>query len=1078
MHQASVAGGYSSHMKGLPTPDDVSSWYVQRACEIDASSGQIQLSILLLEAAMQRGVSSDELVSLLMQAKALSKLLNSSDASPLSNGTWEMSLDRFCCLEAHEQLLLLLSRGDESGSAMDDAEDESGEEDYDVEWIERVINDKWIESDAKGLSLAIKEHGHPFLSSIPGLAHNTSLLLNFLNAQLSRPSWFRTLVWAEARRISDMTDEGLFSSSLDLARTVESCIRGSEVHGSTNYLMQSLGCCLWALSQNHDPDESIKALIALLKARKVMERRGVPVCFLSPSALSSGSRATSEQILDALLLDSSIVSWKERDWRLLWADIDLLCSHGALPGVSAQDAFSDMLRRVLDCGQTSVAASLISASHQTGGKSLMDGALVRPPKLHEDGLVGIIADTASRLLFSAPSLDDQDTTSAAELLSLLPEHALASARSLPPALRLLKALPWIRKLLTSLPLPQGNCDLLPARLVEEIDKGGAKSLVKRLLDVFSLVPEANLHRQVDELVEIALSIGSSQASSAEEETRSSILLLAANAATSVGDLKAGLSLTLMLASLRYPPAATLAATLGMEHQERGADQGTRFKLLSFAASNCDTNALPQLLEELAVAGKSRIESNGLSSDSVVDPSSPSALLVYSLASHECVPSSGWWTMLVITILNAPTANEAAALVQSALTDISYSETQRLVFAGACAHSLRALFCLLPSSTFEERRLLTCLSHADLLSRAKMALSSSSIETCPKQLKEEAEICLQAADALLAHLKGVEDGRNVRLSLEPSTNQPESAAASTASAFVSGDKASIRAAVLQQARSAGQRSISELEGNGEAAASIKLLDNSTALGLSYDAAEEVECRSEFLLSAIKACQHSAGPLPAQMRSLVLGQVEIILATQSSQAKSAALLAYMMAADLWTQIPPSSHHHISTLLLSLSKCASSLSSLDNTLTSLIEKVVSLTDKALGSGSLKGLDSKSLLTPLLRPPISSFLSPLVISHLQGSLNLKSDTTGLISLGDDKDEALQSLSVDAQAAVFSFATSPSSAASASKLIKALQTLLPPSRATSALPPSLPHLCLLLHVTTSNDPNGETIPIYFCSSS
>lgn len=1076
MHQASIAGGYEPHLKGLPTPADVTSWYCRRTCEIDALSGQIHNSILLLEAATQRGVTSDELLSLLMQARSLSRLLSSSDPSPLSTSSWEMSLDCFHTLEAHEQLLLMLSYGSVLASRAEDEHD-CEEEDYDEEWIERVVGDKRIESEAMELSLAIKEHGYPFLSSVPGL-DRASLLLSLCKTQLeSRPSWLRTLVWAEARRISLTTHQGLFSSSLDLAKTVETCIRDSAIHGDPDILMQCLACCIWSLDQlgsddeSKEPRDSIKSLLLLLRAGKVMEKRGVPGALLSPFALSNGQRAASEQILDALLSDSSRASWKERDWRLLWADVDLLCTHGALPGISAQEAFSEMLRSVLDCGQTSLAASLISASQQMGGRSIMDGALVRPPKLEDDRLINIIADTASRLLTTSPSLDDQDTTSAAELLSLLPEPLLNVPRPLPPALRLLRALPRIKKLLDIVPSPQNYDDLVPVCLVEDIAKGGPELLVQRMLDVFSSSTGARLHRQVDELVDVALAVGSSDQSS-EEEVRSSILFLAASAATSAGDLKAGLSLTLKLASLRYSPAATLAATLGMEQPDEGSDQETRFKLLSFAASHCDTGALPQLLEELAAVGTRRIEAQGLASEPPIDPTSPSALLAHALPLLQHVPTRGWWELMVATLLQ-PLADDATSFVLSHLSDKSYSDTQRLIYAGIFANSLRAFFCLDSLSSIDEIRQVCCLSPSDITSSAKKMLISASSDNLSPKLKEVARDCLQAADSLLLHLKGVEDGRSVRLSLGPLANQSGSEA-SAASAFVSGDKTTVRAAILQQARRAGQQVMVELEEHGTAEASMKVLGESIALGLSYDAAEEVECRSEYLMTLIQTCKQSDGPLPAHMRSQALGQVDTMLAIQeNSSEKTAALLAHSLALNVWTKIPPSSHHHISTILLTLSKCAASLSIKENSLGKDLDKVVILIDKAWGSGSLKGLDARSILTPLLRPHITSCLSPL-INMQAGQEILMPDTShdhssGLLSLGDEKDDTLQSLSVEAQAAVFSFSTSPSSAASASKLLKVLQSLLPPSRATSALPPSLPYLSLLLQATTTNT-NGEIV--------
>jgi hypothetical protein len=256
------------------------------------------------------------------------------------------------------------------------------------------------------------------------------------------------------------------------------------------------------------------------------------------------------------------------------------------------------------------------------------------------------------------------------------------------------------------------------------------------------------------------------------------------------------------------------------------------------------------------------------------------------------------------------------------------------------------------------------------------------------------------------------------------------------------------------------------------------------------------------------------LPSQLRAVLLAQAKELIterattaagsmASTSPDAASFSPLLLLISNTLWPSCPATSASHVSLCVALLSMClpVAADGALVAPLPSLAQRLTrlgDLLDKA--GGALHGLGLATVLTPLLRAALpiggqgqvvlSSVITPELAKPLMAlaaasgcaGVTLLRLGTGCAELADPRtpptpslasDPELPRLTAEAQGSVLRYC-SQTTVGAASKLLKALAAIFavaPPgsaaaliageaasvvSKVLSALPPSLPYLCLL----------------------
>ncbi|KAG1678031.1 hypothetical protein FOA52_000827 [Chlamydomonas sp. UWO 241] len=1087
---------YQGGVPSLPSPDAVSEWYASRALLLDGAAGQLAHAVTLLEAAVARGVPG-RAGALLAQAHALRDAVAGSGAQQL----WTLSLEQFSAQPPDQQVLTMLC----AGAAPSDSTP--------LDQLEEQIDS------------AIDARATLYCGTLPAGTVD-GVLAGLLASQMhSSPAWCAALVRLEASRMR------LFSSPGALARAVLSAVSSSERIDAWEASGEMLSTAEAALDEA-EQDAGVAAGSAELldelarmrgavHACSVLSARGMPLSVRAMRVATAGSAAAAlGAVMDAAAADSdSVGGWGDREWRGLAEDLQVIseCGLTVLDPVAVLAAFVQALLRAR---RLPLAASFLSS----GG---IGGA--RLPLVTSEALL-LAASRAARK--GASSLASPGLRTAREVLGIAADLGCDPQGPAAAELRLLEALSW----LTTMDLDD---TITPDDVLSETDR---TQVVRKVLEAGRHLP---LHRHLAPLLDLAGLLGVPDAPRA-------VPLLAATEALSMGDLATATQLALELVEARYEPAWRVAATIGMEaaaapapranhgNDEDGDDNGdngvdddddadgsgcgnVRTRLLSFAAARCDAEALPQLLEELA-AGDLSAASTSASGRPARPAGSPAALAAQLCSDAppcatdaDVAPSLGGDAPGALAALLA-TPGGAAGITAAvrAATDAAggaHAVSQRATLLGVAALCLRAL---LPGTPPGARAALLGAPPRQLLDDARAKAAAAGVDGGV----DGAAAAVAASEQLLSALRAADDSRAVR-AVVPSAD-PD--------AFRSGDTASQRCAILQQAEVAGRKSAAALD-SGEAtdrdgaAGGGKLLTEALSLARAYGAAAPWEVRARYVVGALAAAPR-AGPLlradaVAQARE-ALGEAGADEAGSGAgggarRATAAAALARALAVEVWPGGPPHSAPHCAAVLAVLAECIGALAeggdgggggeaSVDcaasaSDLLPRVAKARELLDKA--GGALKGLRLRALVTPLLRPLLAVALPgpredepAAALPHPPGALLPQPGSAAAAANGAGAghdaaaagagDPELAALVSEAQAAVHAY-VDPGNAGTASKLVKALHSIFAPrkdagfggadggaalskvqAKSLASLPASLPHLCVLIKLTSRPGGRGS----------
>ncbi|CBI23051.3 unnamed protein product, partial [Vitis vinifera] len=247
-------------------------------------------------------------------------------------------------------------------------------------------------------------------------------------------------------------------------------------------------------------------------------------------------------------------SRSDNDWANMWRDMQYL-QEKVFPFLDLEYMLTEFCRGLLKAGKFSLARNYLKG---TG-----------PVSLASEKAENLVIQAAREYFFSASSLACSEIWKAKECLKLFP-----GSRNVKAEADVIDAL--------TVKLPELGVTLLPMQFRQIKDP---MEIIK-----MAITSQAGAYLQVDELVEIAklLGLNSQDDVSAVEEA-------IAREAAVAGDLQLAFDLCLSLAKKGHGPIWDLCAAIARGPALENMDINSRKQLLGFALSHCDEESIGELL---------------------------------------------------------------------------------------------------------------------------------------------------------------------------------------------------------------------------------------------------------------------------------------------------------------------------------------------------------------------------------------------------------------------------------------------------------------------------------------------------
>ncbi|KAK9292568.1 hypothetical protein L1049_020542 [Liquidambar formosana] len=519
-----------------PSSDELSTWYKNRARDIDSFSGLLDNCLCLLDVACQKGIY--ELQQFHEDISYLHQLIYSNENDGETNFT--LSLVAWEGLSDYEKFRMML-RGVKEENV-----------------VER-LRDKAIPF------MRSRFHGMIAVSEDEVMTNRFSV--DSKNAESFLVKWLKEIALENKLEICLMVIEegcrefqgiGIFRDEAEAVDCALQCIylcnvmdRWSTMAAILSKLpqMQDNGVCVEGL------EKRIKLAEGHIEAGRLLAYYQVPKpmsFFLESHSDGKGVKQILRLILSKFIRRQPGRS--DNDWANMWRDMQCL-REKAFPFLDLEYMLIEFCRGLLKAGKFSLARNYLKGT----------GSVVLASEKAEN----LVIQAAREYLFSASSLACSEIWKAKECLNLFP-----SSRNVKTEADIIDAL--------TVRLPNLGVTLLPMQFRQIKDP---MEIIK-----MAITSQAGAYLHVDELIEIAKLLGLSS-----QDDLSAVEEAIAREAAVAGDLQLAFDLCIILAKKGHGVIWDLCAAIARGPALENMDISSRKQLLGFALSHCDEESIGELL---------------------------------------------------------------------------------------------------------------------------------------------------------------------------------------------------------------------------------------------------------------------------------------------------------------------------------------------------------------------------------------------------------------------------------------------------------------------------------------------------
>lgn len=519
-----------------PSVDELSSWYKNRARDIDTFSGQLDNCLCLIDFACRKGIG--ELQQFYEDITYLHQLIYSDGSDSEINFT--MNLCAWEQLSDYEKFKMML-KGVKEENVVERLRDKA------IPFMQNSFQDVTSLSEA--------------------LVADSLFSVDYKKAESFLVRWLKEVALENKLDIclmvieegcKDYESTGIFKDEVEAAYCALQCLYLCTVTDRWS----TMSAILSKLPHVQDTEKCFKGLEQRLKlAEGHIEAGRLLAYYQVPKPLNFFVEAHSDekgvkQILRLIL--SKFVrrqpSRSDNDWANMWRDMQYL-QEKVFPFLDLEYMLTEFCRGLLKAGKFSLARNYLKG---TG-----------PVSLASEKAENLVIQAAREYFFSASSLACSEIWKAKECLKLFP-----GSRNVKAEADVIDAL--------TVKLPELGVTLLPMQFRQIKDP---MEIIK-----MAITSQAGAYLQVDELIEIAklLGLNSQDDVSAVEEA-------IAREAAVAGDLQLAFDLCLSLAKKGHGPIWDLCAAIARGPALENMDINSRKQLLGFALSHCDEESIGELL---------------------------------------------------------------------------------------------------------------------------------------------------------------------------------------------------------------------------------------------------------------------------------------------------------------------------------------------------------------------------------------------------------------------------------------------------------------------------------------------------
>ncbi|CAL9082320.1 unnamed protein product [Musa acuminata var. zebrina] len=558
-----------------PSASELSSWYKNRAKDIDNLSGQLDNCFSLVEIGCRNGIL--ELQQFLEDISYLRQIIYSDgfdEVFTMSLVTWEQlsDYDKFKMMLKGVKEDIIVKKLQEKAipfmrnrcklEAFDFADETKAgdKESFLIRWLKEIAAENRLD-----LCLAVIDKGCGD-SPIDGLFKDEveiiETALHCIYSCTLTDQWnVMASILSELPR--NILRDNLFATDEDFSpRHANQYFETSKV----SYVKYGLGGSTSDDSRGSDGKSDIDATAAKVEKRIKIAEGHVEVGRLmayyqvpKPISFFLSAQSDEKNVKQLLRLILSKFSRRQptrsdNDWASMWRDL-LSFQEKAFPFLDLEYLLIEFIRGLLKAGKFSLARNYLKG---TASVSLAPGKAEN-----------LVIQAAREYFFSASSLSCSEIWKAKECLSLLPSSEAVKAEA-----DMIDAL--------TIRLPNLGVTLLPMQFRQ----------IRNPMEIINMVItcQTGAYLNVEELIEIAKLLGLSSPDdiAAVEEA-------VAREAAVAGDLQLAFDLCLVLAKKGHGSIWDLCAAIARGPHLDNMDLSSRKQLLGFALSHCDDESIGELL---------------------------------------------------------------------------------------------------------------------------------------------------------------------------------------------------------------------------------------------------------------------------------------------------------------------------------------------------------------------------------------------------------------------------------------------------------------------------------------------------
>nr|GMD02356.1 MAG2-interacting protein 2 [Ipomoea batatas] len=514
-----------------PSITELSSWYKNRARDIDNFSGQLDNCISLIDFACRKGIH--QLKPFLEDISYLNELIYSDEDDNTMN--LSMSLATWENLSDYERFKLMLVGVNEEN-------------------VIRRLHNKAIPFMKKRLhSMTVVSRDEEQPSTL--VNSSESFLVRWLKDIASQNKLEMCLIVIE-EGCKEIHNNCYFIDDAELVDCALQCIYLCSVTDRWS----TMASILSKLPNTGEFDDArLKERLRLaeghVEAGRLFTYYQVPKpisFFLGADSDGKGIKQILRLILSKFIRRQPVPM--DSDWANMWRDLQYL-QEKAFPFIDLEYVLIEFCRGLLKAGKFSLARSYLRGA---GSVSLAT-----------DKAENLVIQAAREYFFSASSLSCSEIWKAKECLNIFPNN-----RSVIAEADIIDAV--------TVKLPSLGVNLLPMQFKQIKDP---MEIIK-----LAITSHSGAYLNVDEIIEIAKLLGLSS-----QDDISAVQEAIAREAAVVGDLQLAFDLCLILAKKGHVSAWDLCAALARGPALDNMDISSRKRLLGFALSHCDGESIGELL---------------------------------------------------------------------------------------------------------------------------------------------------------------------------------------------------------------------------------------------------------------------------------------------------------------------------------------------------------------------------------------------------------------------------------------------------------------------------------------------------